>query len=302
MLYVFRGLPASGKSRDAANWAARITDVVVLSRDAIRASLFGAVGKTVLPWEQEKKVTEVQEDLARFHLKAGKIVIIDDLNLRPKYVRRWLDVARMEGVEPRVLEFNDVSLGELIERDSARSNGVGEEVIRNLTRKYTRGGKLLPVDMTVMPTPPPVQPYQPSRFKPTAYIVDLDGTVAEMGSRDPFDMTRVGEDFPKPDVIRVIKALAENDTIIFMSGRDTSAKTDTIDWITDHMGMPNDFYLYMRAEGDYRPDQIIKAELFDKHVRNSDYAVRGVFDDRQRVVDMWREMGLTVFQVAPGDF
>ena len=27
-----------------------------------------------------------------------------------------------------------------------------------------------------------------------------------------------------------------------------------------------------------------------------------VVDDRQKVVDMWRNLGLTVFQVAPGDF
>ncbi len=27
-----------------------------------------------------------------------------------------------------------------------------------------------------------------------------------------------------------------------------------------------------------------------------------VVDDRQKVVDMWRDLGLTVFQVAPGDF
>ena len=27
-----------------------------------------------------------------------------------------------------------------------------------------------------------------------------------------------------------------------------------------------------------------------------------VFDDRQQVVDMWRQNGLTTFQVAQGDF
>jgi hypothetical protein len=27
-----------------------------------------------------------------------------------------------------------------------------------------------------------------------------------------------------------------------------------------------------------------------------------VFDDRQKVVDMWRDMGLTCMQVAPGNF
>jgi len=35
-------------------------------------------------------------------------------------------------------------------------------------------------------------------------------------------------------------------------------------------------------------------------LRNDD--IFAVFDDRQQVVDMWRDNGLTVFQVADGDF
>lgn len=54
--------------------------------------------------------------------------------------------------------------------------------------------------------------------------------------------------------------------------------------------------LFMR-EADY----IVKAELFDKYVRHN-YNVIGVLDDRTQVVNMWRSMGLTCLQVAPGDF
>ena len=45
----------------------------------------------------------------------------------------------------------------------------------------------------------------------------------------------------------------------------------------------------------------VKHELFNKHVRH-DYNVRGAFDDRNQVVEMWRAIGLTVFQVADGNF
>ena len=45
----------------------------------------------------------------------------------------------------------------------------------------------------------------------------------------------------------------------------------------------------------------MKLELFDRHVRDS-YDVRYVLDDRQQVVDAWRSIGLTVFQVAEGNF
>jgi hypothetical protein len=54
--------------------------------------------------------------------------------------------------------------------------------------------------------------------------------------------------------------------------------------------------LWMRAEGDRRPDDIVKAELFDAHVRDR-YDVRFV-----RVVALWRRMNLKCWQVAYGEF
>lgn len=57
----------------------------------------------------------------------------------------------------------------------------------------------------------------------------------------------------------------------------------------------------MRPEGDKRKDSIVKAELFDKHIKDN-YAVDFVLDDRNQVVKMWRDMGLKCLQVAPGEF
>ena len=59
--------------------------------------------------------------------------------------------------------------------------------------------------------------------------------------------------------------------------------------------------LHMRKKGDMRKDAVIKKEMFEKHVKNN-FNVCFIFDDRQLVVEMWREMGITCLQVAPGDF
>jgi hypothetical protein len=59
--------------------------------------------------------------------------------------------------------------------------------------------------------------------------------------------------------------------------------------------------LHMRPAGDVRNDAIVKLELFDQHVRDR-YRVAYVLDDRDRVVRAWRSIGLTVLQVADGDF
>ena len=63
----------------------------------------------------------------------------------------------------------------------------------------------------------------------------------------------------------------------------------------------------MRHTNDYRADSIVKSELYDSLVSEWSYVFNSstpviIFDDRQSVVDMWRDRGLTCCQVAKGDF
>jgi hypothetical protein len=87
---------------------------------------------------------------------------------------------------------------------------------------------------------------------------------------------------------------------VFLSGRTAGCQDATTAWLTQHVGGPFDGP-FMRAAGDHRKDSIVKAELFDRHVRDT-YDVTCVLDDRKQVVDTWRAMDLTVLQVAEGDF
>ena len=57
----------------------------------------------------------------------------------------------------------------------------------------------------------------------------------------------------------------------------------------------------MRQNSDRRPDDVIKAEIYETCIEPY-YNVLYVFDDRDRVVKMWREKGLTCLQVAEGNF
>jgi len=59
--------------------------------------------------------------------------------------------------------------------------------------------------------------------------------------------------------------------------------------------------LHMRVTGDQRRHAVVKAEIFEREIRDR-YRIVGVFDDRDQVVRMWRRLGLTVFQVAEGNF
>jgi hypothetical protein len=149
--------------------------------------------------------------------------------------------------------------------------------------------------------------YEPAP-EPTGevFIVDLDGTVAlrdetQPGVRKFYHWHRVGEDLPNRPVISVVQALARaGHRIIYMSGRSEPARAGTSVWIAEHIGVPGEALL-MRATGDDRPDELVKRELYERHVAPP-YSVTAVIDDRMKVVRMWRELGLTVMQVAEGDF
>lgn len=152
--------------------------------------------------------------------------------------------------------------------------------------------------------------------KQDAIIVDIDGTLALRTNRGPYDESRVYEDQPNTNIINLINALQIgyqtdydlperqpfNDTIlIFVSGRHETSRPDTLKWLSTHVRNILPWALYMREDKDNRNDAVVKQEIYDAHIRDH-YNVIAVFDDRDRVVKMWRSLGLTCLQVAEGDF
>jgi len=133
-----------------------------------------------------------------------------------------------------------------------------------------------------------------------AIIVDIDGTVATRTNRDPFDYTKVLDDKPKDDVIMTVAALWHAGyKIIFVTARDDSCFEDTYEWLCRYC--PPFVKLYMRKSGDIRGDGVIKREIYEQLIK-PEYDVKVVLDDRQKVVDMWRSIGLTCLQVDYGNF
>ena len=199
-------------------------------------------------------------------------------------------------------DFTDVPLDECLRRDAARpaADQVGADAIRRLHERYLAGRTLpLPVPQARTGRPAGVQP--PSAEPPEIVLVDIDGTVALAVARSPYDMTRVGQDQPNPAVIAAVRAMhAAGYGVVFCSGRDASARAATEAWLARHVRVPY-LGLYLRAVGDTRKDSIVKREIYDREIRDR-YRMVGVFDDRVQVVKMWRALGLTVFQVADGDF
>ena len=145
------------------------------------------------------------------------------------------------------------------------------------------------------------------------YVFDIDGTLADCSHRlhhiekKPKDWSAffgsVSDDTPIPHMIGLCEALVRSDNlVVFVSGRSDECREQTLDWLFKHIDQGDDERpLYMRKAGDYRADDIVKMELLAE-LRADGYEPVMVFDDRRRVVQMWRSAGIPCAQVAEGDF
>lgn len=282
-IIILKGLPASGKS----TWAKAQKGFKRVNKDDLRAMLDNSV------WSKgnEKFVLMVRDFIIDSALQLGKNVIVDDTNFDKRHEKRFCEIAKNHNAAVEE-KFFDTPLEECIVRDAKREKPVGEQVIRGMYNKYLKDSPGIPAED---------EKYANPEGKPLCVICDIDGTIAEMNGRGPFEWHRVGEDLPKYSVINVVRSLAkENRPLIFFSGRDSACRNETKQWLdTWFVDIP--FELYMRPEGDMRKDSIIKKELFDNVVRGR-YGVECVFDDRDQVVKLWRDMGLQCFQVNYGAF
>ncbi|BEL11587.1 hypothetical protein Q0Z83_097780 [Actinoplanes sichuanensis] len=295
-LLITRGLPASGKTTFARKLQ---PDVVRVNRDDLRRMLHG---RRLATQRAEAQITQAQRAAVEALLRARGSVIVDDTNLRAKTVREWAEMAARHNASFEVHDFTDVPVDECVRRDADRpeDDRVGEEPIRRMHQRYL-AGRNLPLPIPFVDPGGSDVVYRPDPDLPKAVLVDIDGTVALMSGRSPYDWGRVGEDEPNPAVITAVRAMhAAGHAIVFCSGRDAVCRAETEAWLDLFVGVPYEA-LFMRPEGDSRKDSIVKREIFDLEVRDR-WLIVGVFDDRQQVVRMWRQLGLTVFQVAEGDF
>ena len=295
-LLITRGLPASGKTTFARKLQ---PDVVRVNRDDLRRMLHG---RRLFTQHAEAQVTHAQRASVEALLRVRASVVVDDTNLRAKTVREWAEMAARFGASFEVHDFTDVPVDECVRRDGDRADDdrVGEDAIRRMHSRYL-AGKNLPLPVPFVDRGGPGVVYRPDPELPAAVLVDIDGTVALMAGRSPYDWGRVGEDEPNPAVITAVRAMhAAGHAIVFCSGRDEVCRAETEAWLDLFVGVPYEG-LFMRPEGDSRKDSIVKREIFDRAVKDR-WRIVGVFDDRQQVVRMWRQLGLTVFQVAEGDF
>jgi predicted kinase len=297
------GVPGCGKSTFAKEWLSEDpASRSRVNRDDIRA-MVADKKQWGLP-DFEKQTTSIQNAILWEHLKSGKDVIIDNTHTQPKYF-----AAVSELLQNFANQFNktlmlsvkkfDVDYDECLRRNAAREARVPDEVIskmhdtikKNITSIMSYSNKIIhPVKLCADPAAEPV------------VVCDIDGTLAEISHRDPYDCSNCIDDGVYSVVADAMFYLSEEYKAkrIIVTGRDEKWRGETEAWL-ELNNIPYDT-LYMRKAGDTRKDSIVKHEIYQNEILSNGQRVIAVFDDRDSVVRMWRNNGIMCFQVNYGEF
>lgn len=139
-------------------------------------------------------------------------------------------------------------------------------------------------------------------------VFDLDGTLALIEHRKHLIDKERGEpdwgafyracvnDLPNAPVIALWTLCDAHYESWVVSGRSDEVRRETVEWLRNHRVYPD--RLLMRSEGDFTPDDELKRRWIEPIKDRVLFAV----DDRDKVVRMWRSMGVPCFQVADGAF
>jgi hypothetical protein len=195
--------------------------------------------------------------------------------------------------------FFDVPLKTCLERDKLRQRSVGVEVLNKMYENY----KIIKDSFDFQPVKKRKQKVVVPNFVsnlPDAVIFDLDGTLALMRKRSPFDWDRVDEDDVNEIVLEQLKFHRSlGRTIILVSGRDGAALAKTKEWL-EFYEIPYD-YLFLKDKDDNRKDSIVKKEIYNNFIKDK-FNVICAYDDRIQVLnEVWYKNNIFTFSVNQGN-
>jgi predicted kinase len=304
-LILTRGIQGSGKSTWAKAWVAEDPEHRIrINNDDIRNML----GPYWVP-SREDLVSQTKVEIFKYAITKSYDIVVDNMNLNPKEVKFWENLVREHNRRtfPKVIqpdwlqweyeiEFKDffIPLEECIRRDAMRPNPIGEKVIRDTWRKYKHFIQTTEVEKYVNN----LRAWDLN--KPICVVVDMDSTLCFNTTKRPWYGEGAAEgmkyDIANDDVCAVVKKLQETYPIVLATGRDTSQEEVTKQWLSTQGINVTDFYF--RTEGDYRKGVEVKREQIEKILEK--YNVLAIFDDCEPIVQMYRDMGLTVLQPNKG--
>ena len=301
-LILTRGIQGSGKSTWARQWVEEDPENRVrINNDDIR-NMLGKYWVT----SRENLVSSIKNNMAEEAINRGYDIVVDNMNLNPREVKLWEKVVELNNEDPDgykyEIEFKDffIPLEECIRRDAMRPNPIGEKVIRETWKRYKHFIQTSEVEKYVNNL------IKEDESKPYCLVVDMDSTLCFNTTKRPWYGEGAAEgminDVPNMGVLRLVEqwtkpgSTAYTNNLIIATSRDTSQEEVTKQWLAKYNIYPQEFYF--RREGDYRKGVEVKKEQIEKILEK--YNVVAIIDDCEPIVNMYREMGLTVLQPNKG--
>lgn len=290
-IIMMKGLPASGKSTFAREFVKGKKDWVRVNNDELGNMLFGEL----FAEGQSGKIDSMRKLIIETSVEKGLNVLVDNTNLHPKheeYLTALIEQTNATGkkiYKLTIKDFTDVPLSECLKRNRNRENPVPDKVIRSMFTQYIQPNIKIPEKDTSLPT---------------AVVFDIDGTIARMTNRSPYDTTKYYDDAPIEEMVELLHMyIAKGHHIIFLTGRHEAGRAVTVKWLLDKCKVESKSYtLLMRENGDKVSDFIYKEAKFNAEVKGK-YNVSIWFEDRLRNVEMARnKLGINALQTGDGDF
>jgi predicted kinase len=277
------GIAGCGKTTHAKKQVKEIPNTVMFSRDDFR---FMVKDEPFCEAKVEEVITNCLTFAIGNALSVGLNVVVHNTHLTEKYIKAYDKFAKEQGVKIIYTVF-DTPFDVCLERNRNRERFVPEDVMHRMNDQFTTlKGSSYFKQITYKPEPIVFNP-----LLPKAILFDLDGTVALMNGRSPYDGAKCNEDLlnlPIGELVYMYDKMGYK--IIFLSGREDKWESQTREFLERHFATLK-YELFMRKSKDMRKDSIVKEEIFRERVNPNYYATISV-DDRLQVVRMWAEIGV----------
>lgn len=315
VIILTRGIQGSGKSTWAKKWVAEdpLTRIRY-NNDDIRhmQGVYWPTDKQALN-KKEKIVIKIKNFIISSYMDAYYDIVVDNMNLNPKEYEYFNAlIAEFNANHSDVqysLKFEDfiIPVEECIARDAQRPNPIGATVIKQTYNRYRN--EMIKIETEKLLAKEAQIGFNP--LLPGCIIADMDATICFNVTGRPFFGKSAAENMPndKPNmpVIKLIqnylKCANEADRVFIITGREETEdiKNATYDYVKKHVSTDSRIVILMRPDKNHEAGTIIKKMLYDTYIKDK-YNVDYVLDDSQKIVDMYRDMGLTVLQPNAGKF
>lgn len=301
-LKILIGTTLSGKTTWAKEYLNNNSNTYYVSRDSEREVMFGEYRQG--SQKEENVITEIVNNKVWTYLKIGD-VILDNTHCKQEYLDAVVNEFKYSyDIEFIVMPLLDKT--ELIKRNQERFLKTGklipERVLHFQIKDFSE--LVIPENINNKGIKTDRRLINKIEYNPElkdCVIFDLDGTVSLMDGRNPFKGEDCLSDKVNTSVRLLLEVIPEHVEVFIFSGRSESngARLATENWLSENNVPYNQ--LIMRQEKDNRPDTVVKREMYSKHIKGK-YNTLFCVDDRDCVVNLWRDMGLDCFQVYYGNF